>query len=291
MDVPYNTHCYTFEEFNYSKGLLDLSVDATYIIHLKNNGRMNAIQDQLESFQPTSTVYIVHNQGFKNCNKRLIEQVSYQDLTDAFLQCFKHADEQEYGNVLILEDDFIFADDIKNPFHLDNVNSFLVEKKDENMIYYLGCIPIIVVPCQINFQQYYSIKSCCTHAIVYSQKVRQAKLNLNLKHWDVIIENGVSSRYLYYKPLCYQTFPETENKQSWGEKDNQTVVTVKNWTIKLLNLDKTPEPGYTILYTFSKVLSIVLLYFVYTVVKFLFFYSRHVYIFSKKRVFKSKTRK
>ena len=271
MDIPYNTHCYTFEEFNYSKGLLDPSVDATYIIHLKNNGRMDAIQDQLASFQPTSTVFIVHNQGFKTCNKRLIEQISYQDLTDAFLQCFKHADEQGYGNILILEDDFIFSQEIKDMAHLNNVNSFLIEKKNENMIYYLGCIPIIVAPCQINFQQYYSFKSCCTHAIIYSQQVRRAKLNLNLKHWDVIIENGVSSRYLYYKPLCYQTFPETENKQTWGEKDNQVVVTVKNWTINMLNLDKTPEPGYGILYAFAKVLGIVLLYVMYLFAKFLLF--------------------
>lgn len=284
MDVPYNTHCYTFEEFNYTNGLLDPSVDATYIIHLKNNGRMDAIQDQLSSFQPTSTVFIVHNQGFKTCNKRLIEQVSYQDLTDAFLQCFKHADEQGYGNILILEDDFIFSQEIKSPLHLDNINSFLIEKKDENMIYYLGCIPILIAPCQINFQQYYSFKSCCTHAIIYSQQVRRAKLNLNLKHWDVIIENGVSSRYLYYKPLCYQTFPETENKQTWGEKDNQLVVTVKNWTIKLLNLDKTPEPGYATLYAFSKLLSIVLLYLLYIIAKFLLYYVSRVSIFLKRRV-------
>jgi hypothetical protein len=284
MDIPYNTHCYTFEELNYTKGFLDPSVDATYIIHLKNNGRMDAIQDQLESFQPTSTVFIVHNQGFKTCNKRLIEQVSYQDLTDAFLQCFKHADERGYGNILILEDDFIFADDIKNPMHLDNINSFLIEKKHENMIYYLGCIPIIIAPCQIIFQQYYSFKSCCTHAIIYSQKVRKANLNLNLKHWDVIIENGVSSRYLYYKPLCYQTFPETENKQTWGAKDNQLVVTVKNWTIKMLNLDKTPEPGYAMLYAFSKVLGIVLLYMMYLFAKFLLFYFGYIYFFIKNKL-------
>jgi len=284
MDIPYNTHCYTFEELNYTKGFLDLSVDATYIIHLKNNGRMNAIQDQLSSFQPTSSVYIVHNQGFKNCNKKLIEQVSYQDLTDAFLQCFKHADEQGYGNILILEDDFIFAEDIKNKQHLDAVNSFLLEKKNENMIYYLGSIPILIAPCQTNFQHYYSFKSCCTHAIIYSQKVRREKLNLNLKHWDVIIENGVSSRYLYYKPLCYQTFPETENKQTWGEKDNVIIFTIKDWIIHLLNLDKTPEPGYSILYTLAKIFGIVLIYLVYSIIKSLFFYFSYVYFLIEKRI-------
>ena len=283
MDIPYNTHCYTFEELNYTKGFLDPSVDATYIIHLKNNGRLAEIQNQLLSLQPTSTVYIVHNQGFKNCNKKLIEQISYQDLTDAFLQCFKHADEQGYGNILILEDDFIFSQEIKNPRHLDSVNSFLIEKKKEEFIYYLGCVPILIAPATFDFQQYYSFKSLCTHAIIYSQKVRSATLNLNLKHWDVIIERSIATRYLYCIPLCYQTFPETENKQSWDHKDNIVISSIKSWTIKFLNMDKEPEPGYSRLYILSKFFGIGLIYIVYSIIKFLFFYGLYIYFFYKKQ--------
>jgi hypothetical protein len=284
MNIPYNTHCYTFEELNYTKGLLDLSVDATYIIHLKNNGRLVDIQNQLSSVQPTSIVYIVHNQGFKKCNKKLIEQISYQDLSDAFLQCFKHADEQGYGNILILEDDFIFSEEIKNGEHLDRVNSFLLEKKSEEFIYYLGCIPILISPCQFDFQQYYSFKSLCTHAIVYSQKSRTVKLDLNYKHWDVIIDKCIQSKYLYYKPLCYQTFPETENKSNWAEKDNAIIFTVKDWIIQGLNLDKEPEPGYAIIYTLSKFLAIILFYILYVIIKFLYFYTTDVFVSLKKQM-------
>lgn len=288
MDVPYNTHCYTFEELSYTKGFLDPSVDATYIIHLKNNGRLTEIQDQLSSFQPTSTVYIVHNQGFKTCHKKLIEQISYQDLTDAFLQCFKHADEQGYGSILILEDDFIFSQEIKKQQHLDRVNSFLFEKNNEEFIYYLGCVPILIAPATFDFQQYYSFKSLCTHAIIYSQKVRSATLNLNLKHWDVIIERSIATRYLYYMPLCYQTFPETENKQTWGEKDNIVISSIKSWTIKFLNMDKEPEPGYSRLYTLSKIFGVGLIYIVYSIIKFLFFMACIFIFFIKNKKEKSK---
>ena len=130
MNINYNTHCYNIKKNTYKNGFLDSSVDATYIIHLRNNGRIEHIQEQLKEFQPTKNVYIVFNEGFKNCNKKLIEQISYQDLTDAFLQCFKHANENNYNNVLILEDDFIFNPDIKNFKNLQTINGFLNEKKN-----------------------------------------------------------------------------------------------------------------------------------------------------------------
>ena len=98
MDIDYNTRCYDIKKHTYNKGILDNSVDATYIIHLKDNGRFEHIQTQLKEYQPTKNVYIVYNKGFKKCSKKLIEQISYQDLSDAFLQCFKHANEHNYNN-------------------------------------------------------------------------------------------------------------------------------------------------------------------------------------------------
>jgi hypothetical protein len=257
MDINYNSHCYNIKKQTYKKGFLDASVDATYIIHLKDNGRIEHIQGQLTKYHPTKLVYIVFNDGFKKCNKKLIEQVSYQDLTDAFLQCFKHADEHGYNNILILEDDFIFSSEIKkNPEHINNVNKFLNKNRNKEFIYYLGCNPIIVRPCTSDFNHYKSYKSCSTHAIIYSKATRSKNLNLELKHWDVIIEDGVSNRYLYCKPICYQTYPDTENKKTWSEKDFALIGYLKNAIIKGLNLDVKPEPGFSILYFLAKALNL-----------------------------------
>ena len=252
MDINYNTKCYDIKKYTYNSGILEKSVDATYIIHLKDNGRFEHIQEQLKEYQPTKIVYIVFNAGFKKCEKKLIEQISYQDLTDAFLQCFKHANEHNYGNILILEDDFIFSPNIKKPENVQSINDFLNKKQNEAFIYYLGCNPILVFPCTTNLKHYKSYKSCSMHSIVYSKKARTKELNLHLKHWDVIMEDGIQNRYLYYMPVCYQTYPDTENKKTWSEKDNAVIGYAKNKIITILNLDKTPEPGFSILYFIAK---------------------------------------
>jgi hypothetical protein len=65
MDIDFNTECYTFKKITYQKGIYDESVDATYIIHLKDNGRIDHIYEQLTMYHPTKVVYIVYNLGFK----------------------------------------------------------------------------------------------------------------------------------------------------------------------------------------------------------------------------------
>jgi len=254
MDIQYNSKCYTFEKKTYENGLLNKSVDATYIIHLTNNGRREQIEKQLSEYHPTNIVYIVLNQGYKNCDKKLIDQASYQDLTDAFLQCFKHADENGYANILILEDDFMFSPDIKDVNVLNMVNRFIQSKDDDAFIYYLGCVPLIILPNDWN--HYLSIKSFATHSIIYSKKSRALfTKNMEYKHWDVILEKSISNKYLYYKPLCYQLFPETENKKSWAEKDGTFLMSwIKNATIQVLGLDKHAEFGFFILYCLAKFL-------------------------------------
>lgn len=265
MDINYNTYCYHFETLEYDKGFLDECVDATYIIHLEDNGRYDHIKEQLTIFQPTKNVYIAHNAGFTKCKKRLIDQISYQDLSDAFLQCFNHANDHGYNNVLILEDDFIFNPEIKKRENIETISTFLKEKekeeqnqdyKNSGFIYYLGCNPIIVYPCSLNLKHYKSIKSMSMHSIIYSRSARDIKkMKTNLKHWDVIVENSIKNRYLYYKPLCYQTYPDTDNKKSWSEKDGSIIISyIKLGIIQLLNLDKEYEPGFSIIYGFSKLL-------------------------------------
>jgi len=264
MDIDYNTSCYHFEEINYDRGLLDESVDATYIIHLDGNGRLDHIKEQLKQTQPTKTIYIVHNDGFKKCEKKLIEQVSYQDLSDAFLQAFKHAREKEYGHILILEDDFIFNPEIKNHSHITNINTFMTDHNDEEFIYYLGCNPIIIVP--YNLYTYYSFHSLSTHGIIYSKQTIRKELDTQYKHWDVIINKNIANKYLYYMPLCYQTYPNTENKLTWSEKDNFLIGYLKEAVITMLNLDKEPEPGFTILYCFAKLLFLFMVFIIIFVV-------------------------
>jgi hypothetical protein len=257
MDVDFNTKCYTFKHIEYQSGLLDETVDCTYVIHLENNGRLEHILSELETFKPTKRCCIVFNKGFKKCNKRLIEQASYQDLTDAFLQCFKHARMNGYKNILILEDDFIFSKEILQEHHRSHIHRFLKANAHTEFVYYLGLIPIIAYP-TTDLYTYNSIRGLCAHAAIYSEKCIQmySKLPTDYTDWDINIERYIKNRYFYYKPLCYQTWPETENKTTWHKKDGILLATIKYNIINLLNLHKAPEPGFTVLYSFAKCLAL-----------------------------------
>jgi len=114
MNVNHNTKCYTFKKIIYTEGFLDDSVDATYIIHLKDNGRLEHVYEQLKIYHPTKIVYIVFNEGFKICKKQNYITDTAEDLVDANIQNFRHANNNNYKNILVLEDDFIFSEKKKS---------------------------------------------------------------------------------------------------------------------------------------------------------------------------------
>ena len=47
------------------------TVDATYIIHLKGNGRYKNIKKQLKQYSLTKNIHIVINKGYKNIKKTI----------------------------------------------------------------------------------------------------------------------------------------------------------------------------------------------------------------------------
>jgi hypothetical protein len=78
------------------------TIDATYVIHLEGNGRHESVINQLNKYHLTNEVYILYNKGFNKCKKT--DNIVYPayDLIDAFFQIFKHANENNYENILIL---------------------------------------------------------------------------------------------------------------------------------------------------------------------------------------------
>ena len=253
--------CYNFEKLNYESGFLDANVDVTYIIHLENSSRYDNILKQLEKYKPTKTVYILLNKGFSKCNKIGIKS-SYADLTDSYLQIFKHAQIQNFGNILILEDDFVFSAKVKEKEHITNVNNFLEKKSGDNFIYFLGTVPWLLVP--YDSYNYRCILSTGTHSIIYSKSHRDDFLeNFNRKmlvtDWDVNYHINLTSRFIYYTPLCYQIFENTDNSKESKFQNKYLALlsdlfTYFNYNVifRILGMDKNPEPGCSILYFYSK---------------------------------------
>jgi hypothetical protein len=268
-----DSSCYTFKRMEVEKGLFDSSVDATYVITLEGNGRYERIMEQLTKYHPTRVLYIMTNRGYKRCKKNLRKELPRYDLTDAFINVFRHAKSENYNNILVLEDDFIFSDLILDPKVAPRVNDFLLARGNTDFIYLLGCLPFLQVP----YDQYHNIalKSGGTHAVIYSQSGREKAIQdydtILIDDWDLY--NGWKmNRYTYYEPLAYQTFPMTDNRKQWGLSDIELYNA--DLVLRFFKLDLQVEPGYSIFYFMSKLffylivaLSIVLLgaaaYFVY----------------------------
>lgn len=260
-----NEHCYQFKYMKNTDGIFHKTIDATYVVHLEGNGRYDSVMKQLNEYHLTNDVYILHNKGFKKCDKTNNVVYPADDLVDAFLQIFKHANEKKYENVLILEDDFIFTNDVKNATHINNINNFLIKRTDESFIYYMGCLPYLSLPILDGNNTYFPIISSGTHSVIYSKKYRENLIHhydkKNAKDWDVMNNFHSMKKYMYGQPLCYQLCSDTENRKTWGNESTikQFVGNVAIKLITLVGVDKKIEPGYSIYYAISKILPIILL--------------------------------
>ena len=256
-----NAKCYEIEERNYNDGLLSPDVDATYILYLEGSPRYDDINKQLEEFHPTNNVFIVHNQGFKKCDKQLEESNSMYDLIDAYIYALNHSKKHNYENILILEDDFIFDEKIKESKHIEIIKNFSIGNKNRNVTYLLGCIPYIQIPLGD-----YSLvlKSIGAHAVIYNKNTINKLLDNKdkLNDWDIDISK-YSTKYMHSVPLCYQLITETENSRIWCNKKkyiNKYKCNSAKSMYKTLNLDKSTK-SYMFFYNFSK-----LIYYLFVIV-------------------------
>ena len=270
MSFKDSSQCYNFKKIKYNKGLLDDVVDATYIIHLEGNGRYDRIMSQLKTYHPTKEVYIVFNKGYKKCQKDERIKLPAHDLVDAFLQVFKHAKNENYDNILILEDDFIFSKKIKKTSTQQDICAFLNNNKNEDYQYFLGCLPVLQIPCTLDSKHFINIGSGGMHAVIYTKKNRERLLKVNQKDitdWDYYSFIYLR-RYMYHEPLCYQLFPDTDNSNNW-HKDNYIFHEISKLLKKILNLfklDTQIEPGYSVFYIFSKIFPFILLILILVIV-------------------------
>lgn len=276
--LDYNLKCYEFQNIKFENGLFDKTVDATYVINLVGNGRYDNVIMQINEYKPTSEVFILFNQGFKKCNKSKHIIYPADDLNDAFLQIFRHANDKNYENILILEDDFIFTEEIKNKKHINSINNFLKKKQGTDFIYYLGCLPYLMLPNITNSKHFNILQSGGMHSVIYSKKIR---LNIMDNYKDILFKykdwdfnaNKLKNRYGYYKCLCYQLFPETENSKYWGNSNPilYFLGKISKIIIKILKLDIKTEPGTSIIYAFSQsiifILAIIFIYLVVIILK------------------------
>jgi len=249
--------CYRFEEFKGDSPLF-AQVDATYVIHLENNGRLENVKKGLKEFFPSQNTCILFNRGFKNCAKFLPANETRYDLIDANLTIFRDAQRKNYKNILVLEDDFIFHPDIRN--HTSKIEEFISKKKDQEFLYLVGCLPGITIPTELfKFDHYRVPVGGALHSVIYSQPYREQLLLVDqyaIEDWDIFqMHFRIWNRYMYHMPLCYQLFPVTENSKTWGGHIPTMSILFKAvfQLLQWMNLNKEVEPGFSILYALSKI--------------------------------------
>jgi hypothetical protein len=254
-------HSWFYKRTYPSDGILEPSVDATYILHVLGNNRYKQFAYELQHVHPTKTVYVMFTKSYKSCIKyahgKQIDNIQ-DDINDSFIHIFKHASQQNYQNILVLEDDFQFHRDITTQHHTDHINRCIVHFQNHQynqFLYFLGCIPFL--------QTAYDRYTCrmftfgLSHAVIYSRlafsSIIEEYQETPIKYpFDIYLSYKFPfCSYTYYRPLCYQTFPKTENSETWLF----TSKTLLRRLIKLLRLDETPEPGFTVLYLCSRVYS------------------------------------
>jgi sulfur transfer complex TusBCD TusB component (DsrH family) len=277
-----NSNCYNFEQYKYKKGIFDSFIDATYILTLVGSDRIENINKQLEYVIPTKNVFIVLNKGYKKCDKVLYKQNSVYDIVDANKNALEHSLKNNFNNILILEDDFIFSEKLKDKNIINDIKLFINNNKNKVFYYNLGTYPILFYPNINLFNNIYRGIYCpLAHANIYNKNcVNEIFKNIkNIKlSWDeYLVENYIN--YFYKYPLIYQIFPETENKKLWFSKKlkNSFFKYIDDLRIKILNLDKEPQPGFNIMYTFFFILNysiwvLIIIIFIYIIYFILYYF-------------------
>lgn len=269
-----NSYCYRFDYIRFDNGLLDNIIDAVYVILLENSVRTGNVYKQLNKYKLSKNTYIQINKGYKNCKKILMKQQSNYDLFDSNYNIWLHANENNYNNILILEDDFIFDNRILDRNVLNDLDNFINNYKFD--IYSLGNIPLLFSPFILT-KHPKILKGFTSHSIILPKNTRNIlidkyKNDINwLKstrgHIDWMYTTNNFNYHIYYKPLCFQTFPKTENMSNWDKDLNHLIIII----IPLLKLDKQSQPGFDIVYIFSYTLSIslylLIIYIIYRLCK------------------------
>lgn len=249
IETLINTQCYDFEYLNFNKcGQFDNFIDVTYVITMKDSERYNMVYKKLEVFNPTSTVIVLNNFGYKKCKKILHKQNSAFDLTNAYLNVFYHSIKNNYKNILILEDDFEFdMVKMKDMKIINDLRYFFNKHRGEEFIYNIGTVPSLFNIIPVDTNHYRGFKIGYSQSIIYSNEIKVKVLiqglNTKIEHFDHFISKQFVN-YFYKTPLCYQIFKKTENSSLWLNGYLSTI-------FKLIKLDEKSKPGYEIYFYYS----------------------------------------
>ena len=226
------------------------NVDCTYVLTMSDSKR----RPDFDFITQLCQVTIVQiNKGFRICFKEGVYSVE-SDITHAYKNVCVHALESGFSNILILEDDVRFISDCRAD--LQEIDKFIADNVFS--IYSLGSAAF-TLPISLRHHLVASPHLGGFHAIIWNVTAMLAvKHQVNLKRIDSEIAISFPFKYMYYKPIAKQLFPNTESRKKWAGK-------FQNAFFKTTNLAKNLEPGWSIIcfsnYLYSIIGSLTLLHY------------------------------
>lgn len=260
--------CNSYDYIEFDKGILDKCIDAVYVILLEGSDRQTNVYKQINDFKLCKKNYIQINKSYKKCYiEELYKQNSSYHLLYNNIEIFKHSKKNNFNNILILEDDFIFTENIKNINIIKDIEGF-IETTNFNLLYL--CNLFIFLPNLYNIKFPYVLLNGLAHSIIYSKRsrdiiVEKYKLDKDIKYLlfenhDIWYNSFLDKKYFYYRPLCFQILNNTENKKGWS---NSFI----DFILHIFKLDTEPISGmnnyYIIIYIIYVVIFIVIFYVLY----------------------------
>ena len=208
---------------------------------------------------------IKHLKLTKRCN---IIYRNNSNLLDVKLFIMKDAKKNHTKNIMILEDNSIFSDDIKS--HVENIESFIKKKQNEKLLYFIGCLPIISSYYDnYNYKLWLNIGTYCIicNDLFYNDFLEYYLELFNKNKNNCILFYNMSKSYMYHIPLCYKLFKHFDTT-------NLHMYNLLQHVFSIVNLDNSIFPGFTIFYFFSKYIIYI---FLFLVVIFICLFRKYIF--------------
>ena len=208
------SHCYELEKLTFENAVLS-DIPISYMITMHDSSRRAEYIKQLENHKPTKVVMIVHNMGYKNCNKPGVTK-PIADLWHAhqFIADY-HTKNYSHGHALIMEDDVQFSKDFRERSQM--VQAFMRSNNPD--VYSFGSSPTFTYPYDKNhLKGFFTVAT----AVVYSHSILSrfhelSSETLSGPHdcYPFWIAFYGTSRFMVRKPLAGQIVTRTENSKVW----------------------------------------------------------------------------
>lgn len=268
--------CSEYKYISFNRGILDNLIDAVYIILLNGSKRSKFVYQQIYDYKLSKNNFIQINESFKNCyNNTMCKQTAGHHAINNNINILKHANEKNYNNILVFEDDFILDPKIKNKKIIKNLEDFI--NNNNFNLYFLGVIPIMFNSVSINHMKLSYF--LCMHSVIYSKSARNLLIKTYEKNscllgadLDGPYFQNLPKKYMYKSPLCFQNFPQTENRKTWDILF--TKIVLKIFELEKRNVKKIKrgfENIYLIIYSIHLLLIIL---FIYIIFNYKIFYNK-----------------